>query len=129
MQAILAFIGANGSYFSIGALCLSLFCAGSMLQGERLRKEEIREQMREIEAMTETTMARVAEINTRLEAQDQALVAEIETTYGELAALSAEESEARRALARSQQQLNRPRTNTPSQPASPRFQGFDIREN
>ena len=128
MQLLLTFIGANAGYVSIGALMLSVFCAGSFLQGERVRKEEIREQMREIEALTEETMARVATISATLEAEDQRLVAEIETTYAELATLNAEEAAARRALAERQRAIDRPRRATPA-PMGPAYQGFTIRSN
>jgi predicted oxidoreductase len=128
MQVLLTFIGANAGYVSIGALTLSVFCAGSFLQGERVRKEEIRDQMREIEALTEETMARVASITATLEAEDQRLVAEIENTYQELAVLNAEEAAARRALAERQRAIERPRQ--PTQPRTgPAFQGFTIRPN
>ncbi|MDZ4700168.1 MAG: hypothetical protein SH809_10720 [Rhodothermales bacterium] len=128
MHLILTFIGANAGYVSIGALMLSVFCAGSFLQGERVRKEEIREQMRDIEALTEETMARVATITATLEAEDRRLVAEIESTYEELAVLNAEEAAARRALAERQRAIERPRPAIAA-PLGPAFQGFTIRSN
>ncbi len=128
MQLILTFIGANAGYVSIGALMLSVFCAGSYLQGERVRKAEIRDQMEEIEALAAESMDRVASIRSTLEAEDRRLVAEITETYAELAALNAEEVAARRALAARQQAIDRPRP--PTQPRTgPAFQGFTIRSN
>ncbi|MEZ4698833.1 MAG: hypothetical protein R2834_00765 [Rhodothermales bacterium] len=129
MQAILAFLGANAGYVSIGALMLSVFCAGSMLKGEQVRKEEIREQLRDIEAQTASTMERVHQITAQLEAQDRQLVQEIEKTYGELAALSAEETEARRAKASADQQIRQATRRPAGYQAIQDIPGFHIRGN
>jgi hypothetical protein len=124
MHVFLAFLGANAGYVSIGALMLSVFCAGSMLQAERVRKQEIRDALHEIEVQTDSTLQRIARIDAWLQAEDRRLVAEIETTYGELADVSAAEASARRALAESRRQLDRPQLRPRPQPA---FQGFTIR--
>lgn len=129
MQAILAFLGANAGYVSIGALMLSLFCAGSMLKGEQVRKEEIREQLREIEAQTATTMERVHQITAQLAAEDRQLVQEIEKTYGELAALTAEEMAARKAKAAADQQIRQASRQPAGYNAIQDIPGFHIRGN
>jgi len=88
---MLSFLLANSSYVSLGALVLSVFFAGTMLQGERLRTREVRDALREIENITGQSLERVAQINAHLEAEDARLVGQISQAYAELAALNEQE--------------------------------------
>ena len=76
------------SYFSLGALVLSTFFAGSMLKGDRIRTQEIKEELREIQAQTEQSLAEVEQIQTNLDQEDARLVSEITQAYEVIAELN-----------------------------------------
>lgn len=97
-MAVLNFLLAHSSYVSLGALVMSVFFAGTMLQGERVRQQEVKDALREIEQVAAQSMDRVEQINTRLEAEDARLVNEIGETYEELAALNEKERQQRAEL-------------------------------
>ena len=90
LNTIFTFVGANSSLVSLGTLGLTVFFAGSMLQGERVRKQEIKAELREIQAETEASMARVKAIQDALAIADAQLVDQIRATYTELDSLNAE---------------------------------------
>ncbi|MEM8485565.1 MAG: hypothetical protein AAF564_08435 [Bacteroidota bacterium] len=99
---------AHPNYLSLGALIVSVFFAGSFLQGERVRKQEVKEQLREIQKLADQSMARVDQVQATLAAEDARLVAEISEAYTALAALNEKERVQRLALeetARRNQQL------------------------
>ena len=95
------------NYLSLGALILSTFFAGTMLQGERIRKEEIREELREIQQLTEQSLDEVAQIQTLLEQEDARLVGEISEAYEVLAALNERERGVRAELEASDRERQR----------------------
>lgn len=97
-MVVLNFLLAHSSYVSLGALVMSVFFAGTMLQGERVRQQEVKAELREIEQVAAQSMNRVAQINAQLEAEDARLVEEIGETYAELAALNEKERQQRAEL-------------------------------
>ncbi len=120
LNTLLSTLLANPGYLSLGALVLSTFFAGTMLQGERIRKEEIREELREIQELTRQSLAQVEQIQVQLEATDARLVGQIGETYEVLVQLNKQEQEARagleeeerRRLARQRSQLRQEVNNT-----------------
>ncbi len=114
---------AHPNYLSLGALIVSVFFAGTFLQGERVRKQEVKEQLREIQQLTEQSLARVDQVQTELAAEDARLVSEISEAYTALAALNEKELAQREALEASERrnqqlgnrrQQNRQRVNDSS---------------
>ncbi len=123
MSAVLNFLLANSSYVSLGALIMSVFFAGTFLQGERLRKQEVKDALEEIQNLTEQSMNRVEKINAILEKEDARLLSEIGVAYQELAALNEqervkqaqlEETEQRNAELEAQNRRNRNRVRSSS---------------
>ncbi len=97
-NSLITILLGNAGMVSLGALVLSTFFAGSMLQGDRIRKQEIQEELREIQQLTEESLTRVAEIQTNLEKQDAQLLQEIGDAYDVLAKLNKEQEAAQLAL-------------------------------
>ncbi len=106
-NSLITMILANPGYVSLGALVLSTFFAGTMLQGDRIRKQEIQEELREIQQLTEESLTRVQEIQTTLEQQDAALLQDIGEAYEVLATLNKQEQEERLKLEESAQEAAR----------------------
>ena len=106
---------AHPNYLSLGALIVSVFFAGTFLQGERVRKQEVKEQLREIQQLTEQSLARVDQVQSELAAEDARLVDEISEAYTALAALNEKERVQREELEeserRNQQLANRRQQN------------------
>lgn len=96
--SLLTTLMANPGSLSLGALILSVFFAGSMLQGERMRNQEIRDALEEIEKATQQSLDRVEEINANLGQEDARLVSEIAETYEILATLNEQERKTRAGL-------------------------------
>lgn len=94
LQAALTTLQANPNFVSLGALILSVFFAGTMLQGERTRKQDVKDALAEIEALSAASLERVEEINADLETQDAELVGQIDEAYDELARISEREEQA-----------------------------------
>lgn len=106
LSSLLTTIMAYPNYLSLGALVMSVFFAGTFLQGERLRKQEIKDELREIQQLAEQTMARVEDINTQLSQKDAQLVGEISEAYQILAELTEKERLQRVALEESARRRN-----------------------
>ncbi|MFK7845980.1 MAG: hypothetical protein AB8G77_11820 [Rhodothermales bacterium] len=107
MNALLTTLLANPSYLSLGALVLSTFFAGSMLQGDRIRTQEIKEELREIKEMTAASLVEVEQIQVRLEQEDARLIKEIGLAYSVLAQLNEKERIARADLEASDRERQR----------------------
>lgn len=90
------------SYFSLGALVLSTFFAGSMLKGDRVRTQEIKAELREIQAQTEQSLAAVEQIQVNLEQEDAKLVSEISQAYEVIATLNEQARVVRAEIERSE---------------------------
>lgn len=106
-NSVLTTLLAYPKYVSLGALVMSVFFAGTMLQGEWNRKKEIKAEMREIRAEADAVLQEVDAISSRLKAQDEALVFEIKQTYKELEALNHKEWQQRVALDESEAERRR----------------------
>ena len=98
LNAVLSTVMANPGFLGLGALVVSTFFAGTMLQGERVRNQEIRDELREIKQLTEQSLLRVAAIEEALHTEDARLVNEIGVAYEALAVLNEKERVQRAAL-------------------------------
>jgi len=98
INSILTSLLANPAYLSLGALVLSTFFAGSMLQGDRVRTQEIKDELREIQMLTEQSLSQVDHIQSTLDQEDDRLIREIDEAYEDLAALNEKERVARAEL-------------------------------
>ena len=107
ISSIFTTLLANPGYLSLGALVLSTFFAGSMLQGDRVRTQEIKEELREIQQLTEQSLAQVEQIQVKLEQEDARLVNEISQAYEILAVLNEKEREVRVGLKETEKENNR----------------------
>lgn len=84
----------------LGALLISIYFAGSFLEGERLAARELKADLQDVEQATEQILLEVDAINQRLAEEDLKLVQQIEGTYGQLNQLNEKELEARKGLER-----------------------------
>lgn len=98
INTVLSTALAHPNYLSLGALIVSVFFAGSFLQGERVRKQEVKEQLREIQKLADQSLARVDQVQADLAAEDARLVGEISEAYAALAALNEKERVQRLAI-------------------------------
>ena len=126
LQTLFTFIGANSSLVSLGTLGLTVFFAGTMLQGERVRKQEIKAELREIQAETEASMARVQAIQDALALADAELVGQIKATYTELDSLNAEQYAIKKKL-EDEQLANVQRQGSSAIRRVPASSGFDLK--
>lgn len=66
---------------SMGALVLSVFCAGAFLNGERLRTKDLRQELKTIQAEKDAIMRQVDAINQRTYEEEQKILDKIQTAY------------------------------------------------
>lgn len=86
----------NPNLFSLAALGLAVFFAGSFLEGERIRNREFREDIKAIKSKNRQILGRVAQINQTAARQDALIKEKITNAYEELAALQEEIQESKK---------------------------------
>ena len=78
-------------YLSVAAVVTSVYFAGTFLEGERIRSQELKESMREILEETEQINERILFINQKAQVEDLLLMDKIGQTYANLEELGKKE--------------------------------------